>query len=153
MPVTNSLLLLMCLLPVDMLPESTMDIADETIIPYINNRLPAISKELTIVMSPKPMLPLDAFKVLPALAASLAPRDGLLLVMEILKFKSLWNINLYNTLQSCDTLMETLDRGEQLRMCLWGLLTVYEEYFLTKIHRILVPKRRQFIIKVDPPEK
>lgn len=127
--------------------------ADEALIPYIVNKLPRIQRELTVIHSPKPMLPLNAFRILPTLAASLAPRDGLLLVMEILKFKSAWNINLYNTLQSCDTLMETLDKAEQLRMCLWGLLNVYEEYFLAKLHRILVPKRRQFIIKVDPPER
>jgi|JI61114BRNA_FD_contig_21_10189378_length_1064_multi_4_in_0_out_0_1 hypothetical protein len=98
---------------------------DEALIPYINNKLPKIDRDLTVVFSPKPMLPLTAFRILPSLATSLAPRDGLLLVMEILKFKGLWNINLYNTLQSCDTLMETLDKGEQLRMCLWGLLNVY----------------------------
>lgn len=125
MPTTNGLMLLMCLLPVEMLPESTIDMADEALIPFINNKLPRIDRDLVVVHSPKPMIPLTAFRNLPALATSLAPRDGLLLVMEILKFKSLWNINLYNTLQSCDTLMDSLDKGEQLRMCLWGLLNFY----------------------------
>jgi hypothetical protein len=153
MEATSLLLVLMALLPVEMLPDSTIDIQDEAIIPFINCKLPEISHNLEIIRTPKPMVPLGAFGVLPTLGKFLVPSEGLKLVKEILKFKKLWNLNLYNTLKSCDQIMETLERDQQLKMCLEGLASMYEDYFLNKIHSILVPKRRQFIIRVDPPER
>jgi hypothetical protein len=80
MEATSLLLVLMALLPVEMLPDSTIDIQDEAIIPFINCKLPEISHNLEIIRTPKPMVPLGAFGVLPTLGKFLVPSEGLKLV-------------------------------------------------------------------------
>lgn len=117
----NSVKLFLRLIPIENVPQSNLLIQDAEYLKYIVTVLPKITPEYisqNIVFAPNPILKLNAFKILPEMVKILSLEDAMALVIELVKFKEVWNLNVKETISNFDKLLDSVDKNKKLLLSL-----------------------------------
>ena len=76
MEASNELILLLKYLPSELVPTSGAETVNEFLLPFLRFKMPEIPKEIPIVYSPQPIIPLNVFESLPFIAKGLSAEES-----------------------------------------------------------------------------
>ena len=92
------------------------------------------------------------FASLPVFIERLSAKDSMKLMNSLFPYKNAWNLNIIRACKIFKEKLENLEAEEQIVICLKGYETCKEYFYIEMIHKLLVPKRLNFIIKFDMPQ-
>ena len=92
------------------------------------------------------------FTALPVLVSRLPVKDSMKLMNSLFPYKAAWNLNIIETCKIFEEQLGKLPPEEQISTCLNGYCQSKEYLYIQKLHKLLVPQRLNFIIKLDPPQ-
>lgn len=67
--------------------------------------------------------------------------------------RKVWNMNIIEACNKFEKKISELNPEEQILTCLIGYHEQKEEMYLKRIHKLLVPERVNFIIRLDTPQE
>lgn len=91
------------------------------------------------------------FNSLPVLINELPIKDSMTLMNKLFLYRDVWNLNIIQACQYYEKKLSEIPPEEQISLCLNGYHKCKEYLYIERIHKLLVPQRMKFIIRLEPP--
>ena len=96
---------------------------------------------------------LDIYEALPFLIEKAGVKEAMNTMNKLFPHRKVWNMNIIDACSKFEKKISELNAEEQILNCLVGYHDQKEELYLKRIHKLLVPERMNFIIRLDTPNE